>query len=916
MSTASQGLAFAPNGQLYAIGPNHGLCTLDTDDAELHYVGSPPLTVRQSLCFKPDGTLYALGDEFAQLDPATGSQIGPSFEIPSNYRGLEYIRGASEVEGEGEGEGEFVNHYVCPSEGTLAGQPAIPPYQSTGLVYHLSDDALWKSGLPLPVENFTIKGEVCGFHWWGVEVNVQGQESERSQNVFVIRVGSDVSGWIWEKTVTSQKQPLGGVWFFDAALDTSVLLTLYKYEVDLLAGCCPLDLDAENLFVSIRSIYMNGQGEMDDEGCYFGWAPSLDGDATLWAEDFAGGGPQVLPGVSDNLAFCLTGEAYGPCFPDIMPPIITVIGLNPFTIQCNSTYLDAGATAHDLCDGDMTGAMVTTNPVDTTVPGDYSIAYNVTDAAGNAAEPAIRTVKVVDTIKPNLILLGESLVYIECPGNYVDAGAAAVDSCDGDMAASIVITGDSVDPARPGTYIIRYNVSDSSGNAAPEVMRTVTVTDTRPPVITLLGEDFITVECGDAYVDAGATAMDACDGDVSSDIIPVSYVDTGIPAVFTVNYYAMDHRGNYADVAFRTVTVVDTTAPVIIACTPPGPLTPGEGGGATLPDLTGNIVVEDVCGTLTYTQEPPAGTMIVEDTPVALTVTDRGGNADVCEMMVEVGGSGEGEGEGEVENAEHYRCPDEGILYGQAVTPPSPAFDLSYHLSDEVLWSPYYALPVENFTAAGRITAIHWWGVEVHNLGTPCERLQSTFTIKIGSNRTGVICEYIVTPDKQDLGETWFRDPVWNTDVLLPLYRYEVVFPTGFCQLDPEADDHFLSIRSASFAGPDQVMDEGCYFGWATSPEGNHDLWAWAFGSVLPMSLSQPSDNLAFCLAGNEEGPVHPADLNADWRMVISEAIAYLAGWQQGSNPLSYAIRAAYLWQNGESYQYMLGEEPPLCWTP
>lgn len=63
----------------------------------------------------------------------------------------------------------------------------------------------------------------------------------------------------------------------------------------------------------------------------------------------------------------------------------------------------------------------------------------MTDAAGNAAEPAIRTVKVVDTIKPNLILLGESLVYIECPGNYVDAGAAAVDeTADGDMAASIV----------------------------------------------------------------------------------------------------------------------------------------------------------------------------------------------------------------------------------------------------------------------------------------------------------------------------------------------------------------------------------------------------------------------------------------------------------------------------------------------
>ena len=65
-----------------------------------------------------------------------------------------------------------------------------------------------------------------------------------------------------------------------------------------------------------------------------------------------------------------------------------------------------------------------------------------------------------------------------------------------------------------------------------------------------------------------------------------------------------------------------------------------------------------------------------------------------------------------------------------------------------------------------------------------------------------------------------------------------------------------------------------------------------------------------------EEESVHPADLNADWRMVISEAIAYLAGWQQGSNPLSYAIRAAYLWQNGETYHYISGEAPPMCWAP
>ena len=59
---------------------------------------------------------------------------------------------------------------------------------------------------------------------------------------------------------------------------------------------------------------------------------------------------------------------------------------------------------------------------------------------------------------------------------------------------------------------------------------------------------------------------------------------------------------------------------------------------------------------------------------------------------------------------------------------------------------------------------------------------------------------------------------------------------------------------------------------------------------------------------------LHPADLNKDWRIVIGEAIAYLAGWQGGSNSIAYAIRAAYLWQNGEHYRYDAGQAPPLCW--
>ncbi len=46
----------------------------------------------------------------------------------------------------------------------------------------------------------------------------------------------------------------------------------------------------------------------------------------------------------------------------------------------------------------------------------------------------------------------------------------------------------------------------------------------------------------------------------------------------------------------------------------------------------------------------------------------------------------------------------------------------------------------------------------------------------------------------------------------------------------------------------------------------------------------------------------------------MSEAIGYLACWQQGSCLMSYAIRAAYLWQNGEGYAYDASLDPRMCW--
>ena len=79
---------------------------------------------------------------------------------------------------------------------------------------------------------------------------------------------------------------------------------------------------------------------------------------------------------------------------DTTSPVITILGDNPVSVNEGTTYTDAGATALDNIDGDVTSQIQTTGTVDTTTEGSYYITYTVSDNTGNIAS-AIRTVNVV-----------------------------------------------------------------------------------------------------------------------------------------------------------------------------------------------------------------------------------------------------------------------------------------------------------------------------------------------------------------------------------------------------------------------------------------------------------------------------------------------------------------------------------------
>merc|ERR1711965_49954 len=145
------------------------------------------------------------------------------------------------------------------------------------------------------------------------------------------------------------------------------------------------------------------------------------------------------------------------------------------SVELGSVYTDAGATAVDNIDGDISSSIVTVSNVNIGAVGTYTVTYNVSDAAGNSAVEVTRTVTVTpDATKPTITLLGDAVVELLVGREYSDAGATASDNIDGDITSSIVAVS-TVDVNTVGTYTVTYGVSDSAGNAANEVTRTVVV---------------------------------------------------------------------------------------------------------------------------------------------------------------------------------------------------------------------------------------------------------------------------------------------------------------------------------------------------------------------------------------------------------------------------------------------------------
>ena len=167
---------------------------------------------------------------------------------------------------------------------------------------------------------------------------------------------------------------------------------------------------------------------------------------------------------------------------DTTPPIITLTGNNPQTIELGDGYTELGATTND-------GSSVTIDSTAfTDAVGTYSVLYDSTDDVGNQAVQVTRTVNVVstppaDTTPPIITLTGNNPQTIELGDGYTELGATTNDG------SSVTIDSTAFTDA-VGTYSVLYDSTDDVGNQAVQVTRTVNVVSTPPADTTLIYDTF------------------------------------------------------------------------------------------------------------------------------------------------------------------------------------------------------------------------------------------------------------------------------------------------------------------------------------------------------------------------------------------------------------------------------------------
>ncbi len=271
---------------------------------------------------------------------------------------------------------------------------------------------------------------------------------------------------------------------------------------------------------------------------------------------------------------------------DTTPPVITLLDTSPIDVEIGSLYTDAGATASDNIDGDLTDSINTSNPVDTSTLGTYTVSYDVSDSSGNAAAQVTRTVNVVDTTAPTVTLssvasdptrdnpIAVTATFSETVNEFaVDDISVGNGTAENFSGSDTTYTFD-VTPTTDGVVTIDVGAGvaqDLAGNdntAAGQLTRTY---DNTPPIVTI--DSLVTndstpalsgeVDDEEASVNVtvnGNTYTASNNGD-GTWTLDDDMVDSLPDGTYNVNVSATDTAENVGNDETTNELIIDTVAP-------------------------------------------------------------------------------------------------------------------------------------------------------------------------------------------------------------------------------------------------------------------------------------------------------------------------------------------------------------------
>lgn len=165
---------------------------------------------------------------------------------------------------------------------------------------------------------------------------------------------------------------------------------------------------------------------------------------------------------------------------DRVSPVITLTP-DPEGLQAAPTYQEAGFSAYDNYDGDLT-------PLVSRTEEEGRVIYSVTDSSGNRTEVQ-REIPIYDQYPPELTLVGGDRVVLPLGMKFTDPGYTAYDRKDGDLTDRVQV---SIDHPfvryLPDTYQLTYLVQDSEGRETTATRTLVTEPTPRPRIISPKGK--------------------------------------------------------------------------------------------------------------------------------------------------------------------------------------------------------------------------------------------------------------------------------------------------------------------------------------------------------------------------------------------------------------------------------------------